>query len=162
MAVNPEDLAQYTGAKVVVIVRKEDRNEEVEGTVDTAMPTALLLKPKGRTNLELIEPSQIEEISFAPEKPKELKPKRVAKLKFGQARQHLLDRHGEPLTVVNEMTEEAAWEMHNEIDHVEENLGHWHGEKDDKYPGSEDADEAGDTESDDENTDESDDDESGF
>jgi hypothetical protein len=154
MSVDPKDLAQYQGAKVVVVVRKADHNEEVEGTVETVSALAILVKPKGRTNMEIVEVGEIEEISFAPEKAKELKTKRLANLKFGQARQHLLDRHGETVSTINEMTEEQAWEVHNGIDHIEEDLGHWHGEKDEKLPEPDEAEEADESDEDSDEDDE--------
>jgi hypothetical protein len=135
MAYEARDLQQYAGARVLVVVNKKDgTSTEVEGLVDTVSAVALLIKPKGRTNLVIVEVGEIEEITLAPQKEKPLKSKRLAPVKFGNARQHLLSGHAETLENVNSMTEEEAWNHHDKIDHVEDDLGHWHGDKDDEYP----------------------------
>jgi hypothetical protein len=127
--------------------------EEVEGTVQTGNALGLLLKPKGKASVEIIEASVIEGIEAAPEKEKKLSVKWLKEVSLGQARQHLLDRHGATLEDVNEMAEQEAFDFHFEIDHEEEDLGHRHGEKpkrDADASADEDDDEADDVESEDE------------
>jgi hypothetical protein len=93
----------------------------------------ILLKPKGRQNVELIEIEQIEDVRFAPEKPKDLKAQRMDETKYGAARKHLLDRHAGRLDKVNKLSEEDALKAHADTDHS--NLGHFHGPKPEKSEG---------------------------
>jgi hypothetical protein len=126
------DLTQYSGKKVIVQVKLDAPNEkgetlvEVEGKAEAANELGILLKPKGRTQVELIEASNIESVEFAPEQDKKLTAKTVAVIEHGKARQHLLDRHGLTLEDVNKLTEAQALEYHNNTEH--EGLGHIHGE----------------------------------
>lgn len=130
MAVTAEDLQKFEeDNKVLVVYNKGDKTIEAEGTLRSVTDLAILLKLKGRTNSELIEVDEIEDIQFAPEKAKELKAKTLTPVKFGSVRQHLLDRHGYTLEQVNAMTEEDAFELHRSIDHKAQELGHVHGNK---------------------------------
>lgn len=130
MPVDPNELSQYAGQKVIVTYVPDGENEakEVEGTAEAANAQAVVLKPKGRQNVELIAAGQIEEISFAPEKAKELKTQELAVVKYGAARKHLLDRHAGRLDKVNKLSEEDALTAHADTDH--KNLGHNHEKKD--------------------------------
>jgi hypothetical protein len=124
------DLTKYDGKKVVVQRTNSDNVlEEVEGTVQTGNALGLLIKPKGKASVEIIEASSIEGVELAPEKAKKLGPKYIKEVELGQARQHLLDRHGATLNEVNEMTEQEAYDEHFEINHENEDIGHRHGEK---------------------------------
>lgn len=129
MPVNPSELEQFAGQKVIVkyVPDGETDLKEVEGTAEAANEKAVVLKPKGRQNVELIAASQIEEISFAPEKAKDLKVQELAVVKYGSARKHLLDRHAGRLDKVNKLSEEDALEAHASTDHS--NLGHNHDKK---------------------------------
>jgi hypothetical protein len=128
-------LASYEGKKIVVTVNLAEPNEkgestiEMEGTAQSANDLGILLKPKGRTNLELIEAKDIEEIRFAPEPDRKLTAKTLKDVEYGQAKQHLLDRHGLRLADVNALTEQAAFDYHAGLDHVALDLGHVHGAK---------------------------------
>lgn len=131
MSVESTDLSKFVDQRVRLVVNpkagEEGKATEVEGTALAANELGVLLKPKGRTQAELVELAQIESISLAPEKLKELKSKRLDPVKPGSARQHLLDRHGFSLERVNKLTEDAALKSHGEIDHS--SLGHYHAEK---------------------------------
>lgn len=129
MSVAVAELEQYAGQKVVLVYTPSGENEatEVEGTAEAANQMGVLLKPKGRQNMELIEVAQIEDIRFAPEKAKDLKAQELQLVKYGSARKHVLDRHGVTLAEANAMSEEDALSTHAEIDHT--GLGHVHVEK---------------------------------
>lgn len=128
-------LSSYEGKKVIVTVNLAEPNEkgesaiEVEGTAQAANDLGILLKPKGKTNLDLIEASNIEAVRLAPEPDKKLTAKTLKDVELGNAKQHLLDRHGLTLTDVNALTEESAFNYHAGLDHKALDLGHVHGAK---------------------------------
>lgn len=163
MAVSAPELSKYQSKRVVVVRNLAEPNEkgeravEIEGLAQAANALGVLIKPKGKTNVELIELHDIEEISFAPEKNKILKPKSLRPVTYGQAKSHLLERHGYTLTEANALTEEEALETHDKIDHVEDDLGHIHEDKSDTPAGRAVA-EASDDDEDDEASDDEDED----
>jgi len=123
---------QFAGKRVIVVHRVDGKTdaEEVEGTAEAANDQAILLKPKGKTQLQLIEAGNIEDVRFVEDKPKALARKTLKVVQFGQARNHLLERHAFTLSQVNEMSEQEALEKHEGIDHEASDLGHVHGDKD--------------------------------
>lgn len=124
------ELSQYEGQRVIVTRKLEDGTlDEIEGTCQSGNELGLLIKPRGKASVEIIEASDIEQVVFAPEKLKNLSPKYIKEVTYGQARQHLLDRHGYTIGQVNAMTEESALHVHASIDHEANDLGHRHGEK---------------------------------
>lgn len=131
-------LTQYTDQKVIVQVKLDEPNAEgatlveVEGTCLAANELGVLFKPKGRTKAELIEADKIESINFAPEKARVLKPISLKEVAYGDARKHLLERHGVALSWVNNeaTTEASALEYHQTLDHAD--LGHNHDPKPEK------------------------------
>lgn len=140
MSVSAEELEQYNGKRVVVTKNLKEPNEkgelavEIEGTVEAANALGLMVKPKGRVNLELIELADIEAVAFAPEKLTPIKQKVLKLVTHGEARKHLAERHGIDLEWINANSEAAALEYHNSLDHT--NLGHRHEAKD-KAPAAE-------------------------
>lgn len=122
------DLEQYNEKKVLVTVAPKDGADayEIEGTVSVGNDLGLLIKPKGKTQLLLIEAAEIVEVKYVLDKPKDLKAKELKPVEFGSVRQHLLDRHGFSLADINSRDEAWAFEFHNEIDHKAADLGHVH------------------------------------
>jgi hypothetical protein len=140
------DLSQYDGKRVVVTHNQADGTAaETEGTVQTGNSLGLLIKPKGKSAVEIIEAGDIEGIILAPEKQKNFGVTYLKVVELGGARKHLLDRHAATLTAVNSMTEEDAFKLHASIDHEDSDLGHVHGEKPkkDKATDSSESDDAG-------------------
>lgn len=131
-----QDYSEYQGKKVIVTVKLKEANAEgalaveIEGLAEAANAQAILLKPKGKTTPQLIEAADIEEVKYAPEKPKKLSRKLLKPVTYGEARQHLYERHGIPASQLENLDEEAALKAHSEIDH--EPLGHYHGVKETK------------------------------
>lgn len=127
-----KNLSQFANKKVTVVHTVEGQEEavETEGTVSVANEGGVLIKPKGKTQMVLIEAANIEDVRYVEEKPKEIKAKMLKPVEFGQARSHLLERHGFYLEAVNKLSEKEAYEQHEAIDH--KNLGHYHGVKEDK------------------------------
>lgn len=124
------NLDQYNGKKVLVTVNQADGTAtEIEGTVETANDLGILIKPKGKTKLELIEAANVAEVKLAPEALKSIAVKKLKPVELGQARAHLIDRHGYKLADINKMTEQDAFEFHASIDHKANDLGHVHVDK---------------------------------
>ena len=126
------DYSKFEGKKVS-LVRNEVGKEtatEIEGKVESANALGVLIRPKGKTQFELIPAAEIEQISFVEDKPKDISVKTLKIIEFGQARAHLLERHSYTLTDVNKLTELEGYDLHNLIDHVADDLGHIHGDKD--------------------------------
>lgn len=125
MSVAVEELEKFSGKRVVLHVQQEDGTlAEIEGKVEAASAAGIAFKAKGKSNIDLVEPSQIEEIQAAPETPKKPTRKRRNLVEKGKAIQHLLDMHGVPLSWAKEATEEQAFEYHEGLDHSD--LGHYH------------------------------------
>lgn len=122
---------KYQGRKVVVVYKVDGQTDAVEqeGTAEVANAGGILFKPKGKTQMVLIEASNIEEVNFAEDKPKKLDRKTLKVVQFGGARNHLLERHGYRLGDINDMSEQDAYDLHEGIDHETEDLGHVHGDK---------------------------------
>lgn len=131
-----EDLSEYNGKRVVLVRNLSEPNEkgetavEVEGTVQAANEQGVLIKPKGKASFDLVPADEIEEIRLAEAGEKKLRQKVLKPVQLGQARSHLLERHGLTLDEANEMSEEQAFEEHAEIDHSP--LGHRHEAKDEQ------------------------------
>lgn len=126
---------QYQGKKVILTLADttegaaEGSTKEIEGTATAANALGIMLKPKGKTGLELYEAGDIRGVAYAPEKEKELKAKTLKIVDHGNAKQHLVDRHGYKLSEINKMEETGAFEFHGTLDHPELDLGHVHGDK---------------------------------
>lgn len=130
-----DKLAQFRNKRVKVVVNLPEKNEkgelavEMEGTVQAGNELGLLIKPKGKVKFELIERGLIEEIVLVTEKSSELERTSLKPVKIGQARRHLMERHGYTLSQANALTEEEAMEIHEKIDHEADDLGHIHSDK---------------------------------
>jgi|SRR6478736_1929639 len=119
------DLKQYENKKVIVTRNLADGTaDELEGTVTTASAAGLIVKPKGKTSVVIVGTDEIVEVRYVVDAPKAIKAKELKPITFGQARGHLLDRHGYALADINKMDEAAALEFHDSIDHAP--LGHVH------------------------------------
>lgn len=132
MTVEASELNQYEGKRVTLTytdAAAEGGSVTLEGKAEKANAKGVLLKPKGKTNFELIESERVTAIELAPDTAKPLTARVLKEVELGTAKNHLLERHGLTLTEVNELTEEAALEFHQGIDHVAEDLGHVHGAK---------------------------------
>jgi hypothetical protein len=125
MTVAANTLSEYSGKQVVLhVVNDEGGLDELEGKVESASEVGMAFKEKGKRDLRLIEPSQIEEIEVAPEAPKKAAQKKLQQVTEKSARQHLLDRHGYLRSWANEVSDEEALAEHESIDHRD--LGHRH------------------------------------
>lgn len=125
MTVAVAELEANINKSVILHVKQEDGSlKELEGKIEAASEAGLAFKEKGKSNLDLYLPGQVESLQAAPDKPKPVSQKKLKPITLGQARQHLLDRHGVPLDWAKQNSEEAAFEYHKTLDHA--NLGHVH------------------------------------
>lgn len=125
MTVAVAELEKNVKKPVVLHVRQDDGSlKELEGKIEAASEAGLAFKEKGKSNLDLYLPNQIEEIQAAPEKPKQVSQKKLKPIDLGQARQHLVDRHGVTLSWAKEADEQKAFDYHQNLDHAD--LGHRH------------------------------------
>lgn len=129
------DYSQYTDKRVILTVGTPGNDEpdrNIEGTVQTANAMALLIKLKGKSQTEPIFTKDIVSIELAPDTSRKLTQRYLKEVKVGEFRQHLVDRHGFTLDVVNaeDFTEEKAAAVHTEQhEKLKDTLGHVHGEK---------------------------------
>lgn len=123
------DLSQYEGKKIIVVKKDGENAVELEGTAQTANEVGILLKPKGKATVDIVSAEDIVEVRYVVEKPKALTRKTLKVVEFGQARNHLLERHGYTLARINEMDEQEALNEHSRINHEAADLGHVHGDK---------------------------------
>lgn len=105
-----------------------DTFETIEGKAIAASEAGLVVRNRGTTRI--IEPKEIIDIE---ETPRNRRPKRVVRRVvrvFGttdDVRQHLADRHGVLVSVLNNVSPEDAGMMHANIKH--DDLGHRHGDR---------------------------------
>lgn len=127
-----EQLQPFIDKEAIIHLEQADGTvQEVTGQIKAASVAGIALKQKGKGGLELIsDVSKIYEIDYAPTKDKKIAQKKLKPIGFGQARQHLADRHGVNLAWLNENDEQAAFEWHEQVDHTD--LGHIHVAEDKK------------------------------
>lgn len=124
------DFTKYANKTVILTVKEGDSTVKKEGRIEAASDIGVAFKPKGTTQIGMIEGSTITNVEVLPEKPKVIKPKALAPCTLENVRQHLVDRHGLNLEWINKTTPEAAMEYHNDIDHAKDGvtLSHFHKE----------------------------------
>jgi putative ubiquitin-RnfH superfamily antitoxin RatB of RatAB toxin-antitoxin module len=121
------DYASYKGKRVVVTYNAPNGElVEVEGLVETGNAIGILIKPKGKAQVDLIEVDRIENVTEIEDGPKKLRRKPLGLIAEAKARAHLLERHAYTLAQVNGMTDESAFKLHESIDHDASDLGHYH------------------------------------
>lgn len=125
MSVSLDDLQPFVNKEAVFHLVQDDGSlKEVTGTIKAATVAGVPFKEKGKPGLELTTADKIEEIDYAPTKPKPVTQKKIKPVEYGNARQHLVDRHGVELAWAKEADEKSAFEYHKTLDHS--NLGHVH------------------------------------
>lgn len=125
MSVTLEKLQEFVDKEAILQIIQDDGTlKQVTATIKAATVAGVALKEKGRPNLELTMVDKIEEIDKAPVKAKAISQKKLKPIEFGQARQHLLDRHGVELKWAKDSDEQTAFDWHAGLDHSY--LGHIH------------------------------------
>lgn len=126
----PVDYGRYLEKKVVMMVGDPaDPDKEAvqhEGVIKAATAAGVLLKPKGRSIVELFDLNQILEIEVLTEG-KQVVQRTVKPPELGMVRQHLADRHGFLVPPLEKMTEEAAVKAHDsQHETIGKDIGHRH------------------------------------
>lgn len=125
MSVTLEDLQPFVDKEAIFHLIKDDGStDEITGTIKAATVAGVPYKVKGKAGLELTTVDKFYEITYAPIKEKAVSQKKINPIEFGQARQHLVDRHGVELSWAKDASEKDAFEWHASLDHS--NLGHAH------------------------------------
>jgi hypothetical protein len=120
------DLATLSGKRISLTFHDKDSGESqtLEGRVEIGSEVGLMFKEKGKSNVLLIEASQIDAVGeLAPKEPN-VSVKTLQPIPLGRIRQHLADRHGYKRSDVNGLSEAQAEELHDSLDHSE--LAHKH------------------------------------
>lgn len=137
MPVDASTLETYEGKQVILHLIAEDGSvNELTGKVENASEVGMAFKEKGKRDVELVLPDQIEEISVAPSEPKKITQKKVLPVTESNVRRHLADRHGFLLSDLAKMSDADAFAQHEAIDHSD--LGHRHEAKDEGNSSDED------------------------
>lgn len=125
--VDYKDLEKKT---VAFTVSNSDGGETiVEGIVEAASVAGIAFRQKGKSQVQLLEIKDIVRHEVLPEKPKVLKQKTMKPVDVTRVRQHLADAHGINLNWLNSVSNEAAADFHDGLDHTDAEtgpLGHRH------------------------------------
>jgi len=104
----------------------EDYEPDLTGRVINFSPQSLVVKVRG--NSRSLDWSSVERIELAyVGRQRSILIRYFADGETTSIRQHLADRHGLSISVLNRITEDAAREVHDGIDHGD--LGHRHGDR---------------------------------
>jgi hypothetical protein len=115
------------GKNVILTIQGEDGTETLEGKVAVVSDAGLALKMRSSTRIIDINRILGFEEQARPKRKRVIK-RYVRKIdEESDARQHLADRHGVLVSVLNAVDSETAREMHDKINHLD--LGHQHGDK---------------------------------
>lgn len=113
------DLSTLTGKRISLTFHDKEGGDSqtLEGKVEIGSDVGLMFKEKGKSNVLLIEASQIDAIDeLAPKEPN-VSVKTLQPIPLGRIRQHLADRHGYTKDQANALTEAQAEVEHDAIDH---------------------------------------------
>lgn len=125
MSIDPNKLEQFSGKQVILTLKAADGTAtEVHGKVEGGSAVGLAFKEKGKREVSLVEPDDIEDIAEAPTEAKKVTQKKLKPVAEAQVRQHLADRHGYSRKDLNAMSDGDAFKFHEELDHTD--LGHKH------------------------------------
>lgn len=125
-------LTQYHNRSITITFRAPGRGGSVQEVtrdrvkVITATPTALIIRGNGLT--EIVEADSVIEIRPVGRPRRKRVTRRLVRM-YGQTesvKQHLADRHGILVSVLNAVDEATAHETHRNINHGD--LGHQHGD----------------------------------
>jgi hypothetical protein len=127
MSVKAADLAGYLNKMVVVQVDTSEDDtdedfEEVSGRLETVTEYGIVIKTKTGPVMRPI--SRLLDIEPDDSKPGKVIKRHLEPVDRPNARQHLADRHGWPVSLLGPLSPAAAIEAHSKIDHRD--LGHGH------------------------------------
>lgn len=131
-----QDFKEFVDKKVVLVRNLPEPNAEghstveLEGFIVEANPkVGVLFRQRGRTNGELVFTHEVEDIRLLVTAPKPIKVKALKRMNQETVRQHLVDRHGSSVELVNATSDENAMKMHDQLHEAHgKDLGHNHGD----------------------------------
>lgn len=122
------DYTEFTGQRVSLVRKAEDGGENVtvEGRVQIGNELGILIKPKGKTVVDMVEAENIVSIEAIPEGLKKVSQRKMRPTELSGVRAHLALYHGVALETVNDesYTDVKAAAYHDTLDHSA--LGHNH------------------------------------
>lgn len=130
------DVKDFVGKKVTLVRNLPEPNAEghttveLEGEIIEANPkVGVLFRQRGRTNGELVMTHEIEDLRILVIAPKAIKVKPLKRMNLETVRQHLADRHGVSVEMLNKTSEDEAMKMHDQLHAVQgSDLAHNHGD----------------------------------
>lgn len=122
-----QDISQYKDSDEFILVELvEHTGESKEYKVEGVGGGLVILREKGKSQPKLLNESDIVSFEAKPAKPQVLKAKRLNPVDDDKVKRHLVDMHAYRVSDINGITVEDAVQLHNEIDHKELDLGHFH------------------------------------
>jgi hypothetical protein len=121
------ELTKYFRKLVNMNVSDGDMFRTIEGKVQAVTATGLVIKT--RSGSEAIELPDVIDIEEAPRQRRRRVIRRYVRVLAADSnvRQHLADRHGYMIDLLNASDDETLFTMHEQLDHGE--LGHRHGDR---------------------------------
>lgn len=133
-SVETPDYTSLVGSRVKIVYKSDvtsDDSTQIDAVEIAAVVEAfngemnvIMVREKGKTMGFLIDLKDLIEISLDDKGSKVIKSKKLKEVDVANARQHLADRHGYPLESVNGMSDEEAFDVHEDTDHSD--LSHHH------------------------------------
>lgn len=106
--------------------REDDFEPDIVGKVTNMSEQSLIIKVRG--NSRTVDWSSVSRMELAyVGRQRSILVRYFADGETTSIRQHLADRHGKPVSVLNHITEDSARDVHDNIDHTD--LGHRHGDR---------------------------------
>lgn len=131
MPVKAVDLISFVGKQAIVQIdtsheSSDEDFKEITCKILAAGPTGLVIQTK--TGSQIIAANLLMDLEeIIPATTRRLTRRWIREASVTDARQHLVDRHGLPLSIVQLLKDAEALEMHKNTDHADR--GHSHGEK---------------------------------
>ena len=125
MTVSLEELQKFIDKEAIIhLIQDDGTTKEITATIKAATVAGVPFKEKGKAGLEFATVEKFYEIAPAPVKAKTIAQKALNPIELGQARAHLVDRHGVQLSWAKDADEQSAFDYHASLDHAD--LGHRH------------------------------------
>ncbi len=132
MGVKASDLKDLIGKPVILQIDTSEDDDtiddfiEVVGKLETLNEYGVVLKIR-EVGPIMYPMAKIIDVEVEEKRPGRITKRWLSNTERPHVRQHLADRHGVPMTILNILDSRAAEEYHGNIKH--DDLGHGHGEK---------------------------------
>lgn len=125
MAFNLAQATALKGKKITLqYLNDENEVQEQDGVLVEVAPAAIMFRRTNSKSGEIYPAEKIEDIIEQAQKPKKLVVKKIKEVGVNDVRQHLVERHGYPISSIEAMDPAGALEFHKGLDHAD--LGHNH------------------------------------